>query len=514
MADTNPPRVMVLWIPDWPVVAARESGLLPATAPIALVARGAVTACSAEARDEGVQRGLRVREAQSRCPQLVVQPHDPAVDARAFDPVVATIEERVPGVEVLRPGLAVMRARGAARYYRGEARAAEELVQALGAYDARLGIADGVFAAEQAAYRTGVQQRSLTVPAGASAQFLAPLPIDALDDPALVALLKRLGAHSLGDFAALGAADVLARFGASGELAHARAAGHDPRMVTARTPPRELDRVVEFEPPLDQVDTVAFGYRTAADDFIAGITEAGLVCTAIRVTIAAESGAVTEREWAHPRHFTAAEVVDRIRWQLQGSGGALASPIARVQVSPERVDAISHHEAGLWGHAPDERIHHGLSRIQSMLGHEAVATAVAGGGRMLAERRVLVPWGDAPPAHAVQLAGRPWPGRLPDPPPATVFEQPRPMLVLDASGSTVTVDDRGVVSADPVWLCRESEAGRSRITSWAGPWPVHQRWWDAARRRRAHRFQVVDERGEAWLVLLEHGSWWAEARYD
>src|SRR5690606_19079519 len=182
------------------------------------------------------------------------------------------------------------------------------------------------------------------------------------------------------------------------------------------------------------------------------------------------------------------------------------------RVSPEHVDAVSNHEAGLWGHAPDERIHHGLSRIQSMLGHDAVLTAVPGGGRMLAERRVLVPWGDAPPATARVSAGRPWPGSLPGPPPATVFAEPRPVQVLDAADDTVEVDQRGALSAPPSWLC--SSNSRLAVTAWAGPWPVQQRWWDAARSRRVARLQLVDERGEAWLVLRENDRWWVEAHYD
>lgn len=512
MANTNPVRVMVIWCPDWPIVAARHSGLLPENAPVALVERGMVVACSAEARGDGVRRGLRVREAQTRCTDLTVCAYDPIVDARAFEPIAVIIEERIPGAQVLRPGLCAVRMRGAARYYGGEDRAASELLGALSAHDARIGIADGIFAAEQAAYRTAPHQRTLIVPAGSSPEFLAPLPIDALGEPKLIPLLKRLGAATLGDFASLNSTDVRARFGEAGEFAHARASGRDPRVVTARAPQKDLDRVVEFEPPLDRVDQVAFGFRTAADAFVASVTAAGLVCTAIRVVVDTESGAVSEREWAHPRHFTAAEVLDRVRWQLQESGNDLASPITRVRVSPERVDAIGNHEAGLWGHAPDERIHHGLSRIQSMLGHDAVLTAVAGGGRMLAERRVLVPWGDAPPAVALATAGRPWPGSLPDPPPATVFETLRPVQVRDAAGKPVAVDQRGALSAPPAWLhVAQSERG---VTAWAGPWPLHQRWWDAARSRRADRFQLVDEGGEAWLVLLEQGNWWVEARYD
>ncbi|MHA6668323.1 DNA polymerase Y family protein [Homoserinimonas sp. A447] len=528
----NPLRVLVVWCPDWPVVAAVAAGSLPADAPGALIDRGEVVACSAEARRDGVRRGLRLREAQARCPELVTVAYDPVADARAFDPVAQVIEERVPGVQVLRPGLATVRARGAARYYRGEDRAASELLGVLGRFtpdaDARIGIADGIFAAEQAAYRTAQHQRTLIVPTGASPQFLGPLPIDALSEPKLVPLLKRLGAGTLGDFAALNETDVRARFGEDGARAHAQAAGRDPRPVTARVTEKDFDQVALFEPPLDRIETVAFAFRSAADSFVAGITAAKLVCTAIRVVVDTESGASSEREWAHPRHFTAAEVLDRVRWQLQGAGGELASPVTRVRVSPVRVDAIGNHEAGLWGHAPDERIHHGLSRIQSMLGHDAVLTAVAGGGRMLAERRVLVPWGDAPPASAVATATRPWPGSLPDPPPATVFEQLQPVQVLDAAGTVVEVDARGTVSAPPAWLCQSilgqsvsgqsvsGQAGGDRraVTHWAGPWPLQQRWWDAARSRRATRFQLVDERGEAWLVLRENDRWWAEARYD
>ena len=53
----------------------------------------------------------------------------------------------------------------------------------------------------------------------------------------------------------------------------------------------------------------------------------------------------------------------------------LDSPIVRLRVVPERVDSTGNHEAGLWGGGPDERVHHGLTRVQSMLGHEGVVTA-------------------------------------------------------------------------------------------------------------------------------------------
>ena len=53
--------------------------------------------------------------------------HDPGRDARAFEPVVAAVEEIAPGVEVVRPGACALAARGPASYYGGEAAASERL---------------------------------------------------------------------------------------------------------------------------------------------------------------------------------------------------------------------------------------------------------------------------------------------------------------------------------------------------------------------------------------------------
>ena len=146
-------RTIVVWLPDWPVVAIRRMGDAPKSAPVALVSKGTIFACSSEARGAGVRRGIAVRESQLRCPELWIAPHDPGLDGRAFEPAVSLVESIVPGVRVLRPGLCAIRARGAARFYGGESRVAELLLTALSqnGFEARVGVADSVFAAEQAA---------------------------------------------------------------------------------------------------------------------------------------------------------------------------------------------------------------------------------------------------------------------------------------------------------------------------------------------------------------------------
>lgn len=515
-------RTMVLWSPDWPITAASRDLGLAAGLPIAMIDKGLVFACSAAARAEGVKRGIRVREAQARCTGLVVLPHRPDVDNRVFEPVITEIERMTPGVQLLRPGSLAIRGRGPARYYGGEKPAALALIgvlDELGITGARVGIADGPFTAEQAARATGPARAAVRVIAeGASAPFLAPLPLAVFDQPALAVLLQRLGIRDLGAFAQLDPTDVRDRFGEPGARAHALARGLDAQLLAPRVPPKQLEQVVSFEPALDRIDQVSFGVLAIADAFITGLIAAKLVCTGIRIDIESDSGEVSGRSWLHPRSFTASEVVDRVRWQLQGGAAesGLSSGVTRVTVTPESVDSVGNHEEGLWGSGPDERIHHGLSRVQGMLGHEAVLTAVVGSGRTLGDRATLVAWGDRPPA----VPERPWPGQLPQPAPATVFPTGHPVHVFGADGRSVTVDDRGALSAAPT----EFSAGASgstlrKVIAWAGPWIVDERWWDPSTSRRASRFQVVDDSGIAWLLVLRNdgpddGNWVAEARYD
>ncbi|WP_229686450.1 DNA polymerase Y family protein [Longimycelium tulufanense] len=109
--------MLVVWCPDWPVVAACAASGTPPHVPAAVLAANRVVACSATARAEGVHRGARKREAQSRCPELVVFDDDPERDARWFEPVAAAVEELAPGVEVVRPGVVAVPVQGPVGYF-------------------------------------------------------------------------------------------------------------------------------------------------------------------------------------------------------------------------------------------------------------------------------------------------------------------------------------------------------------------------------------------------------------
>jgi protein ImuB len=87
----------------------------------------------------------------------------------------------------------------------------------------------------------------------------------------------------------------------------------------------------------------------------------------------------------------------------------------------------------------------------------------------------------------------------------------RAIDVFDAAGAPVAVSGRGVVSAAPATI--QMGGAAEPVQAWAGPWPIDERWWDAARARRTARFQVLTRSGRLLLVGVEQGRWWLTAEY-
>lgn len=529
-------RVLVVWCPDWPVVAGMAEAAdtdpgagLTSRQPAAVLADNVVEVCNVAARAEGVRRGQRRRDAQARSPELVLLPDRPERDARYFEPVLALVEELRPGVAPLRPGLLAVPAPG--RFFGGEEAAAalvaEQLVAA-GVWDCRFGVADDLFTAERAA-KLAPEQDSVVVPAGGSGDFLRGLPVTVLADDGregrdLADLLRRLGLVTLGDFAGLGSAEVSNRFGSYGVDVWRRASGRSATGLGSRKPPPELECEVSFEPPLESAEAVCFSVRTTAERFVAGLAERQLVATAVRIEATydefGDGGGMSARTWLHPRCFSSRDLVDRVHWQLQGASGGLRSrreagpvtaPVERVRFLPETVEPAGDHADGLWGGGAEEQVVRGVARVQAMLGYDAVSVPVLQGGRSAAARQAEVSWGER--AVGMRPRDRPWPGRIPGPAPALVFAEPVPAEVVDEAGRPVGVTERGVVTGEPARF--RTERGRwERIASWAGPWPVDEAWWSGETTGLSARFQIVGVDGRAWLLVWRTHGWVVEAGYD
>jgi protein ImuB len=519
-------RTLVVWCPDWPVVAA---GVAP-DEPAVVLHANRVVACSAAARAEGVRRGLRRREAQGRCPDVTVLPADPERDARMFEPVAAAVEAMAPRVEVVRPGTLAVPARGPSRYFGGDQavadRAAELAAAVVAGGAVGTGVADGLVAATLAA-RTGGR---VVLPPGTSAAYLAPLPVAALDRVLpdapvleLVGLFRRLGLRTLGDVAALPPADLVGRFGPVGRVASRLARGLDERPPRPRRPDPDLTVAAVLDPPAEQVETAAFLARTLATELGERLGARGLVCTRVAIEVETEHGEALSRLWRHEGGLGPNALADRVRWQLDGWlnratwGDRPTGGIAVLRLVPDQVVADDGRQLGFWGgvREADERAARGVARIQGLLGPDAVTVPERRGGRGPGEVLGLVP------AHAVRLgspqeapdADRPWPGRLPAPSPALVSAEPLPAEVLDAAGRCVGVTGRGLVTDEPATVAVAGGAPVA-VVAWCGPWPCDERWWDREAHRRRARIQVVTADGRAHLLAREAGRWSVEGTYD
>lgn len=526
-------RTLVVGCTDWPLTAAG----VPPGHPAAVMHDHRVVAATAAARAAGVQRGHRQREAQARCPELELLPAAPDAEARVFEPVVATVTAFSPRVEIVRPGVVALATRGPSRYFGGDAALVSRLAAAVRDTLTRIapgdrredrcraGIADGLFAALLAA------SRRVVVPPGDSAAFLAPFGIAMLDRPELTDLLLRLGITTLGALAELDERDVLDRFGTDGARAHRLARGLDERPLVTHPPRAELQVTQPFDPPAERVDMVAFAGRGLAESLHQLLQRAGLVCVQLAVEVATAHDEHQLRLWRHlDGAFTPAAMVDRLRWQLEGWWNGPDSPTAGVSLVRLHADEcapVGEVQPDLWDTTDtiDAQVRRTLGRVQGLLGQARVRTAVIGGGRTPQDQVRLVAWGDPREPARPGLPGTvtvrvptgvetpPWPGRLPPPAPAVVHADALPADVRDRADEPVGVTARCTATAEP---SRVSIAAGPwlDVVGWAGPWPVDERWWDAAQARRRARFQMALSDGTAHLLALQGGRWWVEATYD
>jgi len=510
-------RTACVWCPDWPVVAARRRDERLRNVPIVvrerIGSRDLVRAASTEARTEGVTRGMARREAEARCPGVVCVDADEANEARAFEVVARSVERFTPRVVLDRPGRCDFPTRGPARYFGGDAALVDKVraavVEQLGddGSDVRVGLADGVFSARLAARRQAI------VPTGASAQFLAPWPVSTLGDDDLASLLVRLGLPTLGDVAALPADAVLARFGAEGRRFHELARGIDPGPPVLVAPPPDLVEQTELDPPADRVDQAAFAAKELADRLCARLAERGLACTRVMIEAETEHGERLTRCWRHDNMLTAGALAERVRWQLDGwvSTGATTAGVAVLKVIPDEVVPVGGRQLGFWGgdQVAHDRADRALARVQGMLGYDAVVTAVLQGGRTPLEQVRLVPWGE--PREERLPSDAAWPGALPAPFPARVFDPPIAAELVDERGNPVAVTGRGEQQRAPAHV--RSRVVNGAVTGWAGPWAHDIRWWDRHAHRRCVRYQLLV--GEvACIAVIENGQVAIEAVYD
>lgn len=535
------PRLGVLWVPDWPVVAVATEQGIPVDVPVAVHDGRGIVAASAPARTLGVRRGMRRRSAQEVCPELVLVPADLGRDVRTFEDVVASVERVVADLEVVRPGMVLFASAGPARYLGGEESLGDALVGVVATHtgaECQVGVAEGYLTAVLAA------REGINVPPGQARSFLAARDVRSLLHAAttrdasaawteLVGLLRRLGLYRLGDVAALRLGDVAARFGDLGVQAHRLSSGLDARRPVVHRPDPDITVRADLDPPAARIDTAAFAARRLAEDLQNRLLRRGATCARLAVSARTTAGTELARTWRIEGALTAGELTDRVRWQLEGwlggrSGRVPSAPLARIELVAQEVGPAGAAQDGLWGRRARGEVQAGRAalRVQGLIGPERVLVPVQEGGRAPRDLVRTVAWGDETVPE--RRPDAPWPGSIPPPLPTLVPLSPRQVTLLAADGSPVVAGMRAdrveaaalVVPEDAGlgWLV----LGRYDVVATAGPWPVSERWWTgrgcsgAWLQAELARTGATRTGASSGVVLLafRDDAWWLEGVHD
>lgn len=488
----------------------------------------------------GVQVGMRRRHAQGLCPDLEIATHQPDRDRRAFNTVVRTVNELVPLIEVSEPGVIVFATRGPSRYFGGDEPMADKIVQALHSSivaDSQfgIGIADSRLAAHIAAHisaqstakNTAKAKTPFIVKPDQTKVWLAQQSVRVLSEFAnisseTVSLLERLGLNTLQDVCKLGESVLAGRFGELGVELHRLARGDEQHPLAAVAPPPEHLCSRTFEEPITDQQTLLNNVQIMAEEFSDYFVKHGAICVRLILKFESETGAHSERLWYRPQGLTARAIAESAKWQIES--WSHKSALVRVQLIADEVRTDTARQLKLWGGVTqiDETATRAIGRLTELLGSTAVQLVKWQGGRDLQDNFQLVSASHFQSRHNelnASVVKPKWRGSLPTPSPSVVYSEPLLVQVVDKDKNLLRVSARHELSAEPAQIIISRQ--NYKIISWAGPWPIEEKWWDTARSRRLVRLQVVIEKFlsddsrqvQALLVALEHGEWSIAAIY-
>ena len=558
----TPRRLAVLRCLDWSAVVAAKNS----TTPCAVIHAQRVISRTPAAMRYGVQVGMRRRHAQALCPDIEIVAHQPSRDRTAFDAVVRVVNELVPLIEVSEPGLIVFAARGPSRYMGGDGPMASKIVEALktSVADSRLaallvgvGVADSRLAAQIASHASAMASSSanLFVPyvveSDKTNEWLAPQSVRVLGEFAsinreTISLLERLGLNTLRDVCALSESVLAGRFGELGVELHRLSRGDEQYPLAVVPHPPEHLCIEKFDEPVSDQQIIINSVQRMAVAFTEYYSVHGSVCVRIVISFESEAGKRSERLWYRPQGLTTSAIIESAKWQLEAwlasqlAGDISGDPeshalenyalenhgLVRVQLIADEVRTDTAQQLRLWGGSTqtDETATQAIGRLSELLGSSAVQVAKWQGGRDVLDSYELVSATHAQTIGSAssheQISAQKWRGALPNPSPSVVYSEPIQVQINDQFGKLLSVSARHELSASPVVVI--IGATHYKVNSWAGPWPVEERWWDSARSRRLVRLQLVCEKITAdsvpqilaMLAILEHGEWTVAAIYS
>ena len=453
--------------------------------------------------------------------------------------LAAALFEATPRVAVAGPGLCRADARGWERHGGGEAlaRRLHRAVRRRGTDPAGVGIAGSGVAADAAARLAILREqwggsatgeagarpdagegRTVIVPAGEEAAFLASLPVGLLPvSEETKETLRTLGLGRVGKVAARDREELEARFGPEGIRLHRWARGEDDRVFPALSPEPVPSASMELDGAVRETEPLLFVLRRLLARLCGDLEEEGRCAERVLLRLETDGGETKEAEIAPARPTRREDLLlDLCRAALERAEGApdgtgLPAPVAAVGVEvPERAPAeVRQGDLFASGRRDPAAVAATLARLRARAPDEEWVVRPDPLPDHRPERRSR--W------RPVEAGDRPAPGgsgdgedageplrRPGDGVPGVLRLLPEPRRV-----GVRTDGDRPV-------LLRDDE-GTHELAAAEGPERLSGDWWRDPYRREYYR--VCTEAGELLWLYREAGEdgesrWWLHGWWD
>jgi len=363
-----------------PAALAPMPGEEPLVGPVTAVAEAA-----------GVRPGMRLGEALSTCPALVLVEPDPAAVEEEWEGVLRRLEDAGFAVEAVEPGVVLFETKGVERLYGGVRPALERALAAVGtAWDPRAGAGQRRFAALAAASVARPGQ-IVIVEGERERDFLAPLPLSLLPlPPERYAELEGLGVRRLGDLARLPGGAVAERLGPEGRRAWRLARGGERRRVRGRAPVVELAEALSFPEAVANELTLRRALGALLDRLLARPERAGRPFRKVAVSARLVGGG-SWRRTATLREATAER--SRLRVALGSKLTELPAPVLELRLEAVQLAEHEGRQLALVPPAGEElgtRLREGLRQVKASTGTGSVCAVVE-----------VAPWSRIPESRAL-----------------------------------------------------------------------------------------------------------------
>lgn len=362
----------VIFAPCYALQALRRHDPTLATKPFAIVEGEGRNAKVTEASEHaiGVEPGLAMTLAMSRCPGLVIRPRDLNAEGEVTRVLLAAAFTLSPRVEITSEGCCTISLQGA-----DPARLEVQMKECVSELS-RVGVAVAVGAGANpllADYAARMAKPVLVV--RDAAHFLASLPLAYARPSGLQSeVLQAWGISTLGQLTALPKTEIAARLGTDGVKLWERAAGECDRVLRLIEPVRTFVADWLYEPPVESMEPLLFRMRRFAECVALELRSAGRVADKIALTLILEDESDHHHEFRLPEPGADADgwmrvlhaYLETLTTPARVTGVRLvASPARPPQRQDGLFDTALRDPAAFWEN---------LARIAAIVGDDRVGT--------------------------------------------------------------------------------------------------------------------------------------------